>query len=118
MVPAYDQFMRPLLTLLKSGARTYSELAPQVRGVMELPEAAEQERISYDGMEVIEARIRKAAHDLEKAGLVVRSANTVVITDAGRTVAEGEQPLSLAYLEENFAAYRAYRAEYLARRGA
>lgn len=120
MVPAYDRFMRPLLDDLAAHGRSpYAEVAQRVGQALKLSATDQTERVAWDGMTQAEARVRKAAHDLEKAGLVARSQVTLEITASGRAaLATLPERLNVSILTKRFPAFASFREEYLARRGA
>lgn len=120
MTPSYEAFMRPLLAILPdAGSRSYAELAEHTAAALGLPSEAVGERVAWDGMSVPEARVRKAAHDLEMAGLVERHGDQVALSAAGRAERERlPSTLSVGVLTDRFPAYAAYRQAQLQRRGA
>lgn len=120
MVPPYDAFMKPILETLADGrAAPFSELGKDAAARLGLPADATAVQVDWDGMPVVEARVRKAAQDLEKAGLVARDGDRVCLTEVGRAeLPQLPSQLTVPELTARFPAYAAYRAEFKARRGA
>jgi ribosomal protein S19E (S16A) len=120
MLPSYERFMRPILRALPDdGALSHAELAAASGRALDLPASVAAERVAWDGMPALEARVRKSVIDLEMAGLVVRRDDGVAITPDGRAARDAipEAP-SLEQLESQFPAYAAYREQFRQRRGA
>lgn len=120
MVPTYEAFMRPMLEALSDRAHaSYSDLSSTVAQAMGLSPEAAQDRVAWDGMPVVEARLRKAAQDLSVAGLVEREDGRISLTELGRrSLPELPEALDVGQLAERFPSFAAYRREFLVRRGA
>jgi restriction endonuclease Mrr len=116
----YERFMRPLLDELSpASTATFADLRTRVADRMQLPAAVRSDTVAWDGMPVVEARLRKAAADLEQAGVVTREGDQVRLTEAGRrALVDLPAELSVDVLAEHFPDYAAYRGEWLQRRGA
>ncbi|MGF1511328.1 MAG: winged helix-turn-helix domain-containing protein [Myxococcota bacterium] len=119
MIPAYEAFMRPLLEILATGPRSCPDAADRVADALGLESAARAERSRWDGVPVVETRVRKAAEDLAQAGLVTRIVGELSLSSAGRESLPGlPARIDVPYLQAHFPQYAAYREELLKRRGA
>lgn len=112
--------MRPLLdSLTPSAPISYAELAEACATSLSLSETEAGPRIAWDGIPVVEARVRAAATDLEVAGLVERTTDGVALTASGASARGGLPPaIDVAVLSERFPAYASHREERARRRGA
>lgn len=118
-IPSYESFLLPVLRAVGTSKDVpFPRVIEQVATDLALPQEALKERFRWSPETVVKARVNHAAKDLAKAGLVAHESSALHITERGTSVLKtAPDHIDRAYLEQ-FSEYKAYREEFLSRRGA